>query len=153
MYGFITRLAITEGARRGWFRSPNWVLIEPLIYRKKDGEIINVPAGFVTDLATIPKFLHMIIGPAGPYSKSAVLHDYLLHEDNKKASMIHDLFFEAMVLDGVPGRLAKIMFNAVKTFGKTDVGEVEFKEPQLLGDLNEYKIIRNVGKSSRTYGR
>ena len=135
MYGFMTRLAVTEAARQGWFSVPEWELIEPLIYKKKNGEIVNVPVGFITDLASIPKFLHILIGPAGAYSKSAVLHDYLIYT-NEEPSLTNDLFYEAMILDSVPMWLAKQMYNAVKMFGKHNVGVIKFapvfKSP--LGD-------------------
>jgi hypothetical protein len=39
-----------------------------------------VPAGFHTDLASIPPAFRWLIAPYGKYTKAAILHDYLLHE-------------------------------------------------------------------------
>ncbi len=38
---------------------------------------ITVPAGAVTDFASIPRFARMLIPKLGRYNKAAVIHDYL----------------------------------------------------------------------------
>jgi hypothetical protein len=43
-------------------------------------ETFVVPVGFVTDFATVPRFLHWLILPYGAYTRAAVLHDHLLTE-------------------------------------------------------------------------
>ncbi|QHQ35821.1 DUF1353 domain-containing protein [Algicella marina] len=44
--------------------------------------IVEVPAGFVTDLSTVPWPLRMLIGPVGRHLEAAVVHDYMvLHSD------------------------------------------------------------------------
>lgn len=39
--------------------------------------IVRVPAGFVTDFASIPRVLWALLPPTGRYSKAAVVHDML----------------------------------------------------------------------------
>ena len=39
--------------------------------------IIRIPAGFITDFASIPRVLWALIPPTGRYSKAAVVHDML----------------------------------------------------------------------------
>lgn len=39
--------------------------------------IIRIPAGFVTDFASIPRVLWNILPPTGRYGKAAVVHDWL----------------------------------------------------------------------------
>ena len=68
--------------------------ITPLDYRDLDGEnwqllghldyycpslkgIIRAQKGFVTDLASIPRFFHRIIPKSGPHNYAAVIHDWL----------------------------------------------------------------------------
>jgi len=63
----------------------DWATIEPLAWtgRIRDGgevSTIVVPIGFVTDFATVPRFLQWLFRPYGPYTRAAVLHDYLLTE-------------------------------------------------------------------------
>lgn len=40
-------------------------------------ELITVPAGFVTDLASVPRPVWSIYPPDGPWVKAAVVHDFL----------------------------------------------------------------------------
>lgn len=54
-----------------------WVLTEDLVWTGESDTII-VPAGFETDFATSPRFLHWLWLPYGAYTRAAVLHDYLL---------------------------------------------------------------------------
>lgn len=44
--------------------------------------IIRVPAGFVTDFASIPRALWSVLPPAGRYGKAAVIHDWLYQTRN-----------------------------------------------------------------------
>ncbi len=55
-----------------------WELSEPLVWTGTKGDTFTVPAGFVTDFATSPRFLHWLVLPYGAYTRAAVLHDYLL---------------------------------------------------------------------------
>jgi len=55
-----------------------WRLTEPLIYDGGSGQVITVPVGFVTDLASIPQFAWSLgFGPEGRWNRPAVVHDYL----------------------------------------------------------------------------
>lgn len=40
---------------------------------------ITVPAGFVTDFASIPRLFWRILPPWGSYNRAAVVHDFLYH--------------------------------------------------------------------------
>lgn len=37
---------------------------------------INIPVGFITDFASIPKFLHWLLSPLGKHNKGDVVHDW-----------------------------------------------------------------------------
>jgi len=58
-----------------------WIVVTPLTYRIGDTtDKIVVPAGFVTDLASIPSAFWgppLFLTPAGQYSRAAIIHDYL----------------------------------------------------------------------------
>lgn len=56
-----------------------WRLEEALGYRGRDASFI-VPAGFRTDLATVPNALTWLAPRYGVYSRAAVLHDWLCVE-------------------------------------------------------------------------
>lgn len=57
-----------------------WSLLAPLIWTGTKGDTFCVPVGFVTDFATVPRVLHWKVLPYGPYTRAAVLHDWLLVE-------------------------------------------------------------------------
>jgi hypothetical protein len=82
---------VTEqmGARPGAFDTElavggvgptTWRLLAPLIWTGTRGDTFTVPVGFVTDFATVPRFLHWLVSPYGAYTRAAVLHDWLLVE-------------------------------------------------------------------------
>lgn len=55
-----------------------WGLHDPLAYRPQGGaDTITAPAGFVTDLASIPRWAWTLLPPDGPWVKGAVIHDFL----------------------------------------------------------------------------
>lgn len=55
-----------------------WALQRPLAYRAGDAdERIVVPAGFVTDLASVPRAVWSFYPPDGPWAKAAIIHDFL----------------------------------------------------------------------------
>lgn len=55
-------------------------VIAPLTWKGTQGDIFIVPVGFLTDFATVPRFLHWKVSPYGAYTRAAVLHDWLLVE-------------------------------------------------------------------------
>lgn len=57
----------------------DWVLMENLRYQiGQTSTVIVVPKGFVTDFASIPQaFWSFGLSAHGPYSKAAIVHDYL----------------------------------------------------------------------------
>jgi hypothetical protein len=55
-----------------------WALQRTLSYTPVgDTNVITVPAGFVTDLASIPRWAWILMPPDGPWVKAAIIHDYL----------------------------------------------------------------------------
>jgi len=55
-----------------------WGLHDPLTYTPSNAaHTIAVPKGFVTDLASIPRWGWILLPPDGPWVKGAVIHDFL----------------------------------------------------------------------------
>lgn len=57
-----------------------WRIVQEFTYRlgALDGpEHIDVPAGFITDFASVPRGLWNLFPPTGKFGKAAVIHDYL----------------------------------------------------------------------------
>ena len=53
----------------GW---KHWILVQDFV----EGDI-TVPAGFRTDLASVPRFLWAFIPPMGRYTQAVVVHDWM----------------------------------------------------------------------------
>ncbi|KQV54825.1 MULTISPECIES: DUF1353 domain-containing protein [unclassified Caulobacter] len=55
-----------------------WGLHDTLTYTPSDAaHTITAPKGFVTDLASIPRWGWIVLPPDGPWVKGAVIHDFL----------------------------------------------------------------------------
>lgn len=81
-------------------------------------EVITVPQGYETDLASIPPIFWPILPPHGKYAKAAIVHDYLYTKGIKSKQYADNIFYEAMGVLGVPYWQRKVMYLAVKYFGK-----------------------------------
>lgn len=55
-----------------------WELTQPLVWTGTQGDTFVVESGFVTDFASVPRFMHWRVLPYGPYTRAAVLHDWLI---------------------------------------------------------------------------
>ena len=58
-----------------------WELLEPLRYKTRDDELIVVPAGFVTDFASVPRLPLAFLLAGDTAHKSATIHDYLYSKE------------------------------------------------------------------------
>lgn len=100
-----------------------WKLLEPLDYGTNDGRLIRVPAGFITDLASIPVPLNLFIRRAGLHRQAAILHDWLYANNGLIRGLIlsrlgcDELFFEAMESSGVGYFKRYSMFWGVRSGG------------------------------------
>lgn len=54
-----------------------WELTDDLVYAGRD-DLFAIPAGFVTDFATVPRLVVWMFPKYGAYTRAAILHDYLL---------------------------------------------------------------------------
>jgi hypothetical protein len=68
---FVSKLQIQESG------FTQWELISPVRYQGKYQQFL-IQSGYVTDFATIPRILRWLINTYGPYTKAAILHDWLL---------------------------------------------------------------------------
>jgi hypothetical protein len=104
----------------------NWQVDEPFLYRvgsETSNEFIIVPAGFITDFASIPQIFWNILPPWGVYGKAAVIHDKLYRENGKEPDRTYTrkqcdrIFLEAMTVLNVPKLTRWLIYTAVRLFG------------------------------------
>jgi len=81
------------------------------------GDKIVISTGFVTDLASTPKPLWSILPPFGRYLPSAILHDFLYMTKVFSRKKADKIFYEGMIILGVPKWKAKLMYYAVRIGG------------------------------------
>jgi len=92
-------------------------LTESLKYRQGDTLQVRVPAGFVSDYATIPRFLWSFLPPHGRVKKAAVIHDWLYTRRDVARVVADTIFLAAMRDCGVPPVSRYVIYRAVRWFG------------------------------------
>jgi hypothetical protein len=107
---FMTRLVVVEGA------GESWVLQEPLVW--DDGRRrFEVPAGFVTDLDSVPRLPVVWLLLKGWSRGAAVLHDWLYSEGLVSRAEADRVFLDAMRATGV-GVQRFVIWAGVRLFGR-----------------------------------
>ncbi|MFG3962074.1 DUF1353 domain-containing protein [Escherichia coli] len=97
-----------------------WRVHEPFDFYLSDdnSDVIEVPAGFITDLATVPRVFWMILPPDGRYAKAAIIHDYMYDNALRTRREADRIFLDGMKVLGVPCWKRMIMYGAVRLFGR-----------------------------------
>lgn len=110
-----------------------WVLAEPLAYQSDLlGAVVLVPAGFQTDLASVPRIPFIFTLWGGRAHRESVIHDYLYRIDAVPPAtklQADRVFLEAMAVRGKPFYVRWFMFAGVAgfawlSFHRRKVGDV-----------------------------
>lgn len=110
-----------------------WTLIASIRYKTSFGQW-RVPRGFVTDFASIPKFIWSLYPPHGQYTRAAIIHDYLYQDQLVARKIADQVFKEQMQNDGVSWFTRNVFYLAVRTFGGPiyeDTGEGKKRRQRL----------------------
>ena len=97
-----------------------WELVEGFIYHigsYPSENIIEVPPGFITDFASIPRIFWNILPPYGKYGKAAVIHDFCYATAAYEREACDIIFLEGMKVLGVSYCKRQTMYIAVSLFG------------------------------------
>jgi N-acetylmuramoyl-L-alanine amidase len=135
---FATSLAVEMIDRTGTAR-----LARALVYEAADGTRHEVPAGFTTDLASIPQVAQAVIGKWEAHAPAAVLHDWLYADGCTPRPAADALFYEAMRAAGTPGWKRTVMWAAVRVAGGRYFPSrppVLTRSPAMLPDLPPHTI-------------
>jgi hypothetical protein len=92
-------------------------LTQPYRVGTAAGRIIEVPEGFETDFASVPRLFWRIVPPWGRYSPAAVAHDYLYSTGKVSRKEADGIFLELMERLTVPLWKRYVMYWAVRLFG------------------------------------
>lgn len=91
-------------------------LLEPLEY-VAEGQKITVPAMFVTDGASIPRFFWWLFLPMGKHFAAAIIHDWLYYTGARSKFVADAIFCEAIKALGCSKFRQYAMFYCVLFFG------------------------------------
>jgi hypothetical protein len=81
------------------------------------GNTIDVPIGFMTDFASVPRLLWAILPRWGKYGNAAVIHDYCYWDQSRSRKESDLIFREAMQVLEVLACTRSLMYWAVRLFG------------------------------------
>lgn len=96
------------------YGASDWQLEERLVYHSdKWPEPIIVPAGFITDLASIPRIFRPVIPQNGRHRLAAIVHDCLVRLDTFDRRLADRIFLEAMEVLEVRRWRRLVMYWAV----------------------------------------
>ena len=92
-------------------------LLEPFAYINSPVKIV-VPAGFITDGASIPKAVWSIVGSpwTGKYVYATIPHDWGYTTQTMTRREVDDIFNEGMRILGVSWWKRKLMYRCVRMF-------------------------------------
>lgn len=97
----------------------NMQLLKDVVFVDSKEREWKAPKGSVIDGASIPRELWSMTGSpfVGKYRRASVLHDVACVERSQKHELVHYMFYEAMLFDGVEKGKAKLMYIAVREMG------------------------------------
>lgn len=107
---------------------------------------VNVPAGYLTDGASVPRMFWDLLPPWGVYGQAAVVHDILCEtlsvtKDGVATPITRakcdSIFKEAMIAAGTPAWKYNVMYIAVRVFSKL------FRDNSAQRDVLKEQLLAN----------
>lgn len=100
-----------------------WELKAPLIWQLRGGNQLIVPAGFITDLASIPRIFQNLLSVTGRSRRAAVAHDWLYCSHLIPRKEADQFLKEALICEGVSGFTAWLYWAGVHIGGSSPWNE------------------------------
>ena len=97
-----------------------WVLMREFGYdvgTEGSTDQVNVPLGFETDFASIPRLFWIVLPKWGKYGNAAVIHDWLYWNQQRSREAADAVLLEAMVVLGVSPIVQFVIHHGVRLFG------------------------------------
>ena len=145
-------MELTRTISGEWVSSDHFKLDEPVRFRGmlEDGEVLSVevPEGFVTDFASVPRVFWTIIPRDGLVSIPAVIHDFLYRTQVVSRKDADWVMLRVMKEVGVPGWKRWIIHRALRAFGALAwkaQGEAR-REGATVEELVKRELYRRIKK-------
>lgn len=95
-----------------------WTVEAPMEWRIGETDtVLVVPKGFVHDKASVPRALWSFFPKSGPYTRAAVIHDYLYWTQPCSREQADNLLVIAMKESGVSWFRRKVVYRGVRLGG------------------------------------
>lgn len=123
-----------------------WYLRKAFSYdvgREGSGETISVPAGFLTDFASVPRPLWWLYPRWGRYGNAAVIHDFCYWQQQYGRKQADDIFLEAMEVLEVGSFNRYLFYAAARLFGC-----IAWRKNKRLKALGKDKITQRPPEKS-----
>ena len=112
---------VTGALHLARFADPTYFLLKPVMWKPNPGQeshsAVTVPAGFVTDFASIPRVFWSALRPDGLYTYPAIVHDYLYWEQVVSREAADTVFKFGMEDFRIGSATIAAVYNAVRAFG------------------------------------
>lgn len=115
MSAFLTELQMENATQHD---DGLWRLTAPLVYQSDVAKMtFTVPAGFVTDLASVPRIPIAYLLAGGTSNEASVVHDFLYSTHPVPRNIADAVLREASAVTGVPAWRRWIMWAGVRLGG------------------------------------
>jgi len=106
----------------GRFRDETYFLTQPITWRPNPDQSdrfdsVQVPSGFVTDLASIPRIFFLLLRPDGEYAYAAIIHDYLYWTQGRPREAADEILRMAMEDFEIDRKTIFAIYQAVRLGG------------------------------------
>lgn len=116
--GFKSRLAVALEDDAG-----RWRLLESLIYESEvAAQVVEVPAGYETDFASVPRVPVAYLAAGNTAHRAAVVHDWLYSVGTVSRQVADAVFREAAEASGVPAWRRWLLWAGVRIGGASHYG-------------------------------
>ncbi len=130
------------------FKDPMYFLLRSIKWRPNPGQEkyqpVEVPTGFVTDFASIPRVFWSLLRPDGDYAYAAVIHDHLYWTQTRTREESDEIFKFAMEDFRVHSTAIKTIYSTVRL-----AGWAPWKQNWQLREKGEKRVLRKFPADPR----
>lgn len=129
------------------FVEPMYFLTKPIGWLPNPGqkyEAVNVPMGFVTDLASIPRPFWSFLRPDGNYVYGAIVHDYLYWTQTRPRAEADEILKFSMQDFKVNSWIIDLVYNTVRL---EIAGGASWEKNRKLKAQGERRFLREFPKT------
>jgi hypothetical protein len=134
----------------GRFREPIYFLTSSITWKPNPDQAgnyqaVEVPAGFVTDLASVPSIFFSALRPDGEYTYAAIIHDYLYWTQTRPRNVADEIFKFSMTDYKIDTATAFTIYQTV-----SQLGGRAWDDNARLRAQGEKRVLKQYPPNART---